>query len=472
MPEPVQTEYPLTQDSYIAAFDDEKLFEEAKEGYMKNGMTEEEADREVRDAAAVLKKNELYDKAILDPADPKDHQLWRRDRMNISRSALLKVLEAYDIAPGTCSHIRGQEQIFGSRTTKNKTTNEVTAIEFWYAIRARAYFRAIDKDADVKMTIITKHDVATKSTVVLLKYRSFNDLANKLKSDLVSKLEELVRRPNTQDIAANPFAVSMLHFSCTAQWYRRAARDPRDSVRIEEEKAHVLSKQQKNELKAINVRRLHLTMRNLDQDKLQLTQIIGTIRSLRKQHEWYQKFVLKMPAEEDRDWLYTRVDEELDRFEDQLKYLRASIEDVCGRAQRLLDLGILGTNLFSPENINPSGPGDSAVSPFRAASQWWILLITIFPLTFLTFLGWWIGRTRSEKRIRRSLEEEDKKVLKMQELKLIKTKSQGRNNSWTTFGSRIAGMNDTWFRRVRTIRMSWIRRHREEIDSEMDALPI
>jgi hypothetical protein len=190
----------------------------------------------------------------------------------------------------------------------------------------------------VKMTIITKHDVATKSTVVLLKYRSFNDLANKLKSDLVSKLEELVRRPNTQDIAANPFAVSMLHFSCTAQWYRRAARDPRDSVRIEEEKAHVLSKQQKNELKAINVRRLHLTMRNLDQDKLQLTQIIGTIRSLRKQHEWYQKFVLKMPAEEDRDWLYTRVDEELDRFEDQLKYLRASIEDVCGRAQRLLDL--------------------------------------------------------------------------------------------------------------------------------------
>lgn len=95
---------------------------------MKNGMTEEEADREVRDAAAVLKKNELYDKAILDPADPKDHQLWRRDRMNISRSALLKVLEAYDIAPGTCSHIRGQEQIFGSRTTKNKTTNEVTAI--------------------------------------------------------------------------------------------------------------------------------------------------------------------------------------------------------------------------------------------------------------------------------------------------------------------------------------------------------
>lgn len=188
------------------------------------------------------------------------------------------------------------------------------------------------------MTVVTKYDVATKSTVVLLKYRSFNDLANKLKHDLVSKLEELIKQPQTTDIAQNPFAVSMLHFNCTAQWYRRAARDPRDSVRDEEEKAHVLSKQHKNGLKAINVRRLHLTMRNLDQDKLQLTQIIGTIRSLRKQHELFQEFVLKVPAPEDRDWLYTRVEEELDRLDDQLRYLKASIEDVCGRAQRLLDL--------------------------------------------------------------------------------------------------------------------------------------
>ena len=210
--------------------------------------------------------------------------------------------------------------------------------EFWYAIRARAYFRDIDKDSDLKMTVVTKYDVATKSTVVLLKYRSFNDLATKLKADLISKLKELIQQPKTKDIAHNPFAVSLLHFNCTAQWYRRAARDPRDSVRDEEEKAHVLSRQHKNELKAINVRRLHLTMRNLDQDKLQLTHIIGTIKNLRKQHMSFQKFVVKIPAPEDRDWLYLRVDEELDRLDDQLKYLRASIEDVCGRAQRLLDL--------------------------------------------------------------------------------------------------------------------------------------
>lgn len=188
------------------------------------------------------------------------------------------------------------------------------------------------------MTIVTKYDVATESTVVLLKYRSFNDLPTKLKCDLISKLRELVDQPSTAQIAHNPFAVSLLHFNCTAQWYRRAARDPRDSVRHEEEKAHDESKNEKNEVEAINVRRLHLTMRNLDQDKLQLTQIIGTINSLRKQHESFYRFVRKKPVPEERDWLYLRVEEEFDRLDDQLHYLRASIEDVCARAQRLLDL--------------------------------------------------------------------------------------------------------------------------------------
>lgn len=173
---------------------------------------------------------------------------------------------------------------------------------------------------------------------MLLKYRSYNDLTTKLKCDLISKLEELVCQPNTARIAHSPFTVSLLHFNCTAQWYRRAARDPRDSVRDEEEKAHKISKNEKNEVEAINVRRLHLTMRNLDQDKLQLTQIIGTINNLRKQHEAFYIFVKKTPAQQDRDWLYLRVEEEFDRLDDQFRYQRASIEDVCGRAQRLLDL--------------------------------------------------------------------------------------------------------------------------------------
>lgn len=91
-------------------------------------MTEAEADVEITKAVAVLKKNELYDKLVPDPADPVDRTMWKEDRMNVSRKALLKILAHYDIAPGTCSHIRGQEQIFGTRTTKDKITNEVTAI--------------------------------------------------------------------------------------------------------------------------------------------------------------------------------------------------------------------------------------------------------------------------------------------------------------------------------------------------------
>lgn len=105
----------------------EDLFEQAKKAHIHNGMTEAEADFEVSKAAAVLKRNELYDKAIVDPADPEDPEMWRGDRMNVSRDALLKIITKYDIAPGTCSHIRGQEQIFGARTTKNMS-NEVTAV--------------------------------------------------------------------------------------------------------------------------------------------------------------------------------------------------------------------------------------------------------------------------------------------------------------------------------------------------------
>ena len=217
-------------------------------------------------------------------------------------------------------------------------STHVARLEFWYAIRARAYFREVDKDADLKMTIVTKYNVVTKSTVVLLKYRSFNDLPCKLKWELISKLKELVMEPSTQGVAESPFAISLLHFNSTAQWYRRAARDPRDSVRNEEEKAHDGSHDKKTDISAINIRRLHLTMRNLDQDKLQLTFILGVIDRLRKQHDLFYRVIKKTPNPDDRDWLYLRVDEEFDRLENQLTYFRSSIEDVSNRAQRLLDL--------------------------------------------------------------------------------------------------------------------------------------
>jgi len=79
-------------------------------------------------------------------------------------------------------------------------------------------------------------------------------------------------------------------------------------------------------------------MRNLDQDVLQLVQIIGTIENLRKRHELFYRFVEKVSATEDRGWLYMRVEEEPDQLDDQLHFIQTTIEDMQGRAQRLLSL--------------------------------------------------------------------------------------------------------------------------------------
>lgn len=48
------------------------------------------------------------------------------DELNITLDSLLKVLTRYDIPPAACSHIRGQEQIFGSRISRDDKNN-VTA---------------------------------------------------------------------------------------------------------------------------------------------------------------------------------------------------------------------------------------------------------------------------------------------------------------------------------------------------------
>ena len=90
-----------------------------------------EIDLQKEKTKEVFKKNELYDVKLKDPADTHFSEGWKQDRFNISRDALLKVMTKYDIAPGACSHIRGQEQIFGARTSKNEM-NEVTAVGTFY----------------------------------------------------------------------------------------------------------------------------------------------------------------------------------------------------------------------------------------------------------------------------------------------------------------------------------------------------
>lgn len=63
----------------------------------------------------VLTKNELIlpspTKIPEEPPNPNPSQI------DITSNALLKVLMHYNIAPAACTHIRGQEQVYGSRLT-------------------------------------------------------------------------------------------------------------------------------------------------------------------------------------------------------------------------------------------------------------------------------------------------------------------------------------------------------------------
>lgn len=133
--------------------------------------------------------------------------------------------------------------------------------EFWYAVRARAYIRAINKEADLKVTVVTRYDAKSQTNLILLKCRSFNDLPGHLKNELTEKFKGLVQQPSTKALASNPLALHLLIFNSTIQYYRRVARDPRDSVRAEEVKAH----QGVKELSEIDLRSLHLTLTSLDQ---------------------------------------------------------------------------------------------------------------------------------------------------------------------------------------------------------------
>ena len=79
-------------------------------------------------AAKVLRVNELYDKDDEDDRDnAKKADGAALNHLNISHRSLMRILTWYDIAPTACSHVRGQEQVFGSRTQKN-AQNDITSV--------------------------------------------------------------------------------------------------------------------------------------------------------------------------------------------------------------------------------------------------------------------------------------------------------------------------------------------------------
>ncbi|KKK12447.1 hypothetical protein P175DRAFT_0501480 [Aspergillus ochraceoroseus IBT 24754] len=404
---------------------------------------QEQVLRTIRNPEVVksLLTNELINDQTIPPANEKPLDQRGEEvpsQLNITRHSLLKILTRYDIAPAASSHIRGQEQIFGSRQLRD-SDGAVKSFEFWYAIRARAYVRKLGKEADLKMTIVTRYNAQSDTTLVLLKYRSFNDLPQRLLEELVENLEAFIKEPNTASLAKNPFILSIIHFNPTIQYYRRAARDPRDTIREEERRVHGGLE----EFARIDLNKLHLTLTSLDQDKIQMNFILGVIGRLRKQHEAFQAMVKGSKSLDQRDWLYFRVEEEFDRFENQMAYFKSSVEDVARRVERLLDLlfnmssrintqsssrmtryamqesasmstisvvtmlflpgtfiaTILGTNIITgPTRADGNSPGDSKL---LVSSQWWVLVVLTVSLTILTMGGWYILQRRTRKSIAR-----------------------------------------------------------------------
>jgi len=219
----------------------------------------------------------------------------------------------------------------------------LTCIEFWYAIRARAFipYTSVVNESDLKITVITRYEVTTGNTFILLKYRSFGDLIDILKDELVTKLKEFIMSPDTEKVLQDPFAIAIMHFNSTIQYYRRAAREPRDSVRVEEKKAH-----NPKTLLQIDLQRLHLNLASLDQDKMQLTFILSVLGRLQQQHDEFYRRVMKQTDIDNRLWLWYRVEEEFDRFENHIHYCRDSVIDVAARADRLMDLVSSGSDLL------------------------------------------------------------------------------------------------------------------------------
>ena len=184
------------------------------------------------------------------------------------------------------------------------------------------------------MTIVTRYDVKAQSTLVLLKYRSYNDLTDRLKRELVQRLEHFVHELETNTLDMDPFALSLWHFNATIQYFRRAARLPRDAIRQEEIRAH----ESAHNLHEMNLRGLHLALGSLDQDKIQLAFLLDIVQRLRAKHQLFHECFAEEQEPNKRSRVYYRVQEELERYACQLGYFRSSVEEVSGKVQCLLNL--------------------------------------------------------------------------------------------------------------------------------------
>lgn len=209
--------------------------------------------------------------------------------------------------------------------------------DFWYAIRARWYVQAIGKEADLKISVVTHYDTQTGSTFVLLKYRSYNDLPQLLFKKLKSKLIAFVKDEGSTGTALNPIALCLFHFGLVIQEYRRGARDPRDTIRNQEDNVHKKRKTTQQD-GIVDLKTLHRTLGSLDQNIVQLDFILDLITRLRRLNRNLHPIMKGMGTEAERHRLNDRVEHRLERYECHVTYIRNGQREVASKAERLIHL--------------------------------------------------------------------------------------------------------------------------------------
>lgn len=299
---------------------------------------------------------------------------------------------------------------------------------------------------------MTHYEPQTQKSVVILKYRGFNDLATSLQKELKSRLRQFVEDDNATKGFNNPVGLALFHFGPVIQYYRRGARDPRDTIRKQEEIAHQ-PRERARGFQEIDIKALHLTLGSLDQNIVQLKFLLDLIKRLRSMHESLNTDLAEMRSTQGTydKCLSRRVEHELERFESHIAYIRDGQKESARKAHRLMDLefristryqatattkmaehamqdsismkniaivtmiflpvtavaSVLGTNLVAgptrPDDGSGSSPGDTQLLWY---GQWWILPAVAVPLTLITFWVWSIRQGRVFERNKARLDAE------------------------------------------------------------------
>jgi len=115
--------------------------------------------------------------------------------------------------------------------------------------------------------------------------------------------------------------------------------------------------------------------------------------------------------------------------------------------------GIFGTNFFSPPENAVKNPDQS--SYIVVSSQWWLLSVTIIPLTTLIPIGWLVSSRRKESEIDLWI-----KRVQLDTWRLQESGKNGYLRKQKEMSNRPGAGN------------GWLRSSRRANDLEMDSIPV